>query len=251
MMDSEKINSTVSFLIERRCGDNHNRLPHELIPTTSDEAFSTQMAIHKAMGDEVGGWKTGLPLGDKLIVAPIPSNKIHESPVCPARPEKGVCRIEPEIAFQIGENLPPRLEKYTEEEIKKSIVSAFLAIEMIENRYQGNEEISHNENLADCLFNQGICLGPEIPVDQAISCAEVDIRLTQNARTNIKGVHPNKDPLLPLFWLCNFLREQNVGLKTGDVVITGSYAGVLEVEPNREFKLEFSGLGAMTHTLTS
>ncbi len=41
--------------------------------------------------------------------------------------------------------------------------------------------------------------------------------------------HPNHDPLSPLYWLVNHLSSQGIGLKQGEWVITGSYAGVVQV----------------------
>ena len=45
------------------------------------------------------------------------------------------------------------------------------------------------------------------------------------------GHHPDRHPLRPLVWLANFLsaREEIGGLKAGQIVTTGSYAGALEV----------------------
>jgi len=55
--------------------------------------------------------------------------------------------------------------------------------------------------------------------------------------------HPNQDPLLPLYWLVNHLSQQGIGLKQGEWVITGSYAGVLQVPANTELKLQFGPFG--------
>lgn len=120
-----------------------------------------------------------------------------------------------------------------------------MALELIEKRYYGSEEVTYLENLADCLFNQGMYLGPAIPMNRASHAAEIDFVLTQGVAKPLKGKHPNHSPILPVLWLANFLRERGMGIQAGQVVITGSFAGVHEVQPNREFSIEYSGLGNM------
>jgi 2-keto-4-pentenoate hydratase len=49
----------------------------------------------------------------------------------------------------------------------------------------------------------------------------------------------------PLVWLANLLRERGEGLERGQVVITGSYAGVLEVPSDARLRIEFGELGSI------
>ena len=48
-----------------------------------------------------------------------------------------------------------------------------------------------------------------------------------------------------LYWLANFLREQGLGLTAGQHVITGSYAGYLDVLANRDVELAYGDLGVL------
>jgi 2-keto-4-pentenoate hydratase len=59
----------------------------------------------------------------------------------------------------------------------------------------------------------------------------------------IDGQHPNADPLVPLYWLANFLSSRGVGLKAGQIVITGSYAGVIDVPLGQALMLRYGDLG--------
>ena len=249
-MSASKYSSAAQFLLNRRDDPvQRERLPAELRPVTNEDALAIQKAMMELAGDEVGGWKTVLPAGDTLNVAPIFSKTIHNQSPCPIRLDKGVCRIEPEIGFRFKQDLPPRETDYSDDEIIAAIGSVHLALELIENRYHGVEEVTYLENLADCLFNQGMFVGPEIPLDKAIAAKEIDFVLSQAEARPFKGQHPNRGPILPVLWLANFLREQGIGIQAGQVIITGSFAGVHEVQPNREFTLEYSGLGRMMLTL--
>jgi 2-keto-4-pentenoate hydratase len=47
-------------------------------------------------------------------------------------------------------------------------------------------------------------------------------------------------------WLANFLRERGLGLQAGQAVITGSYAGVLELPRGRQLHIGFGALGTLS-----
>ena len=247
MLQQMHIDTAAQFLIDRRNKSAVNsRLAPELRPTTTAEALAIQQAIVAKMGDRIGGWKCCLPAADKLNVAPIFAKTIHTTSPGSIRLERGVCRIEPEIGFRFKQDLPPRDKAYTDAEIKHALGGTHMALELIEKRYTGAEEVTYLENLADCLFNQGLYLGPEIPMDKAINSPEIDFVLTQGAAKPFKGKHPNNGPILPVLWLANFLRDRGIGIQAGQVVITGSFAGVHEVQPNREFTIEYTGLGKLS-----
>ena len=249
-MNQSQIDAAASFLIERRKNTSaRDRLATEMRPATTADALAIQKSMMAKMADKVGGWKCVLPAGDKLNVAPIFASTIHDRSPCPIRLDKGVCRIEPEIGFRFKQDLPPRNTAYTEAEIKAALAATHMALELIENRYHGTEEVTYLESLADCLFNQGMYLGPEIPLDKAIAAAEIDFVLTQGQAKAFHGQHPNNGPILPVLWLVNFLREKGIGIQAGQVVITGSFDGVHEVQPNQEFSIEYTGLGKMAVTL--
>ena len=251
-MNQTQIDAAADYFIKRRKDSNINhRLAADLRPVTTEDALAIQKATMQLIGDNVGGWKTVLPVGDKLNVAPIFARTIHTQSPCPIRLERGICRIEPEIGFSFKHDLPPRDQAYTDDEIKNALASSHMALELIEKRYNGIEEVTYLENLADCLFNQGMYVGPEIPLDKAMVAAEIGFGLTQGETSKpFVGSHPNKGPILPVLWLANFLREQGIGIKAGQVVITGSFAGVHEVQPDIEFSLEYGDLGQMRVCLT-
>jgi 2-keto-4-pentenoate hydratase len=68
-------------------------------------------------------------------------------------------RIEPELAFILGRDLPARAESYTVAEIDAAIQETRLALELIGTRYSDPDAATFAEHLADGLFNQGLYLG--------------------------------------------------------------------------------------------
>ncbi len=64
-----------------------------------------------------------------------------------------------------------------------------------------------------------------------------------------EGKHPDGHPLLPLYWLANYLASHGAPLRAGQIVTTGSYAGVLDVPLDTELAFTYGDLGTLTVTL--
>jgi 2-keto-4-pentenoate hydratase len=58
--------------------------------------------------------------------------------------------------------------------------------------------------------------------------------------------HPNGHPLTPLVWLANFLSGRKETLKAGQIVTTGSYAGIVQVPIDTPLTVEFGGVGSLS-----
>ena len=101
---------------------------------------------------------------------------------------------------------------------------------MLGCRYALPEHASLPELLADHMFNQGLVLGPRIAsADDAPASMTITLSVDGQDAEQHAGIHPNGRPKAGLYWLANFLREQGAGLRAGQHVITGSYAGFLDV----------------------
>ncbi|GGK72125.1 hydratase [Amphritea balenae] len=259
-MQREQVKLAAELLIQRRLSNQLTaRLDKVLRPETVEQALAIQQQLINQMPDTVGGWKTALPISDSgmndlPVVAPIFSNTVYDRSPCPIHLDEGVCKIEPEIAFRFQHDLPARNKAYSDQEITEALSGAHLSLELIQNRYLQSEEAGFLEHLADCLFNQGLYIGPEISLDQAFSASHIDLTLTRfpdASDTNspaievLAGIHPNQYPQLPLFWLVIFLSQRGIDIKAGQYVITSSYAGVIEVSADQEFSLEYGDLGSV------
>ena len=101
--------------------------------------------------------------------------------------------------------------------------------------------------LADNLVNQGLFIGPEVDAELASAASEFTISLAcaEGEKSVYQGRHPNIQPRAPLYWLVEFLRMQGTGIVAGQAVITGSFAGVIEVPLNTDITIDYEGLGQM------
>ena len=252
----DRIKSAAKELTElRHTGRFTPRLPEGTCPQTFEDALKVQDRTIRILG-EVGGWKCSVPNGErKVAMAPIFASSISSSDtykVMPASPDaNGIARVEPEIAFMLGRDLPPRDEPYTEAEMRGAIKETHLVLEVLASRYNDVKAVTFIEQLADCISNQGLVIGPVVTHDIDVHVNEIPLtfeRLDTTPPTMIRthpGKHPDGHPLLPFYWLVNFQSSRGIGLKAGQIVTTGSYAGAVDVPLDAPIRVKFGDLGEM------
>ena len=226
----------------RRTGEQGPRLPETLRPRDIDAALAIQSCVTEQLGEDIGGWKCGVPAEGRIIVAPIHAGTIHAASPCPVRLDAGKAHVEPEFAFILGRDLPARNAPYTPADVDAAIARTHLALELIGSRYADAGEAGFTEHLADGLLNQGLLIGPETST-AAPGRMKIHIRLEDGQDIALDGQHPNAAPRAPLYWLAEFLRSRGQGLRAGQAVITGSYAGSFELPAGQEIEIQFGDLG--------
>ena len=234
-----------SILVARRlAGLPGERLPESCRPTDLSAALAIQAQVSAQIGDAVGGWKCGMPGEGRLVLAPIYASTIQRGSDVSLFARKGLARVEPELAFFLQQDLPLRSEPYSETEVDAAIGAVHLALELIQSRYLDPASLTFPEALADGLVNQGLVLGPKVDLASARDCCELPLQIEIGSVTIDKaGKHPAPQPLAPLYWLVEFLRQSGQGLAAGQVIITGSYAGVLELPLDQALSIHFGQLG--------
>ena len=252
----DAIKAAAQYLTElRHTGRFGARLPEASRPATLDDALKIQDRMVRVYGQEVGGYKCSVPTAERTVIAPIFAPTIATSGPCYVRaatPQAGdTARIEPEIAFVLGRNLPPRETLYSEAEVRDAVKEVRLVLEVLGCRYIDPQGFPFVEVLADCVSNQGLFMGPAIPGGLDAPLAEFDLRIerTDGAAPELlkaqHGKHPDGHPLRPLYWIANFQAARGTGLRAGQVVTTGSYAGMIDVPLNAPLRVRFEDLGAI------
>jgi 2-keto-4-pentenoate hydratase len=244
------------LLQRRRNGSKGERLPEACRPQNLDQALAIQAEVSAQSGDKIAAWKCGMPGANTVVLAPIYANTVfQEADTCPVWSDQPCARIEPELAFILGRDLPARAESYTVAEIDAAIRETRLALELIGTRYSDPDAATFAEHLADGLFNQGLYLGPvihtnihtDIHTDDAanLQTMPIKIKLAGHVLQEFSGVHPAGNPRAPLYWLVEFLRNRSQGLRAGQAIITGSYAGSPDVPLHEDISVSFGQLGEL------
>jgi 2-keto-4-pentenoate hydratase len=268
MMMTFSATAAAELLVDRRIhGTQGEPLPEHCRPVDMEQALAIQAAVThlwcSLKDDSIGGWKCLLPVlhdnqEDKLILGPIYTRTIDSVPPVALWPKKDagpkgdLARIEPELAFFFGQDLPPRDEPYTPAEVDAAISRTHMALELINSRFADTGSIGFYESLADGLVNQGLFIGPQIDSKLATKASEIAISVSHGGETTQHaGKHPNGNPRAGIYWLAEFLRSRGQGIVAGQAVITGSYAGVLEVPLGRDITIDYAGLGQMQVSFTA
>lgn len=231
----------------RRAGSVGDRLPESCRPVDVQDALRIQDQAAGLFGHRVGAWKCGLPDGEKVVLAPIWSEMCGRDAVCPVRTRHGQVKVEPELAFVLGQDLPPREQPYADDEIDAAIARTHLALELIEQRFAEPSALRFPEKLADGLVNLGLLIGPAVDNDVArsTSAMAITVRAEGEVLATYEGRHPAAWPRQPLYWLVNYLRARGIALRAGQAVITGSYAGSWPVPARRDLRMAFGELGEL------
>jgi len=242
----DQITQAATELAARRnSGQPGPRLPESLQPLELEDAWQVQLAVTRGLGQAVGGWKASPPSPGKLVVAPIYQPAISRAAICtvafPVDRDMGSVKVEPELAFVLARDLPAREQPYTEADIDAAVGGVHAALEICASRYADPTGFSFPEMLADGLVNNGLWLGPALTAPEA-AAFELNWQAGEEPAQTAQARHPNGHPRAPLYWLANFLRGRGLGLKAGQAVITGSYAGVLTVPADQTLKFEYAGL---------
>ncbi|MBH0001504.1 2-keto-4-pentenoate hydratase [Pseudoalteromonas sp. SWYJZ12] len=240
------------LLAQREENPARSNFPKELVLDTTDDAIEVQKLMIYLNEQTVYGWKCMLPLDDgSIILAPLLHAPIKQAENCPLYTTNNKALIEPEIAFILQSDLPSN-KIYKNEDVDTAFASAHLALELIQKRFDEDTPSTHIEKLADGLSNQGVYLGPQIDKAKAYNASTVNINVKQTElELNLAGVHPAKLAQLPLYWAVNYLSAKGINLKAGQVFITGSYCGVVELNTDQLTTVSYEDLGSVSTTFLS
>lgn len=233
------------LLDARRTGNAIADLPKDVRPTTLEEAYFIQDRMALAY-DEIGGWKVGAPTADATpLFAPMPLNWIGPSG-CELRGVTHRMRgLEAEIAFLMGDDLPPRDTPYTREEAIAAIESCHPAIEVIESGLIDPLSTDRLTWIADMQIHGGFVFGDGVPNWQNIDFTQESVTLAVDGSVRVErtGSNTSGDLLRLLPWLANDGASRTGGLKKGDWITTGSWTGLTQASAGSSVDVSFATAG--------
>ena len=125
-------------------GNSIDNLPVDCRPQSIQEGYAIQQALVSYSKQAVFGWKIAAtsvagqthigvdgPIAGRLLV-----NKVSEQPVTVPLGKSNIMQVaEAEFAFRMGQNLPPREQPYTQEEVMDSVAALYPAVELPSSRF--------------------------------------------------------------------------------------------------------------------
>lgn len=251
--DDPRIHAAADTLIDaRRTGHAIADLPAHLQPQSLEQAYAIQDRIAHAFGD-VGGWKIGAPSADATpMYAPMPAGWITASGSTLMGNRWRFRGLEAEIAFLVGQDLPPRLATqgqapYTREEVLAAMASCHPAIEILEPAFEDPFKVERLSNIADLQMHGGFVYGPAVANWQSIDFKKEQVILAVDAlvRFDRTGSNTSGDLLRLLPWLANEGAARTGGLRRGQWITTGSWTYYTLASAGSTVEVVFSTAGGV------
>ena len=230
------------------------RIPVEARPASVADALAIQQRVTELVGQPIGGWKCSVPSETRPVaLAPIFAPTITSSSPCPIAPVGQLARVEPEIAFVMGRDLPARAAPYGDDEVRAAVRETRLVLEILGPRYADPSAVTFPELVADAIANQGLFVGPVVPdaFARELGSIPLAIRDALGSLLDREGKHPDGHPLRPLYWLANHLAASRTPLRAGQIVTTGSYCGALDMPMDLALTFAYGDLGTLGVTFVA
>lgn len=260
MLDEAKLAEAARTLqAHRNLGTKLLALPEAQRPLDRAQGYAVQALIEAQSAKPLFGWKIAATseAGQKHInvAGPMAGRILAEYVIADggatslAGNEMRVA--EPEFAFRMKADLPPREAAYGVREVLDAVDTLHPAIELPDSRYSDFVAAGEPQIIADNACAHQFVLGPAATSNwRAVDLVEEKpvIRLRGERYTG-HGRNVLGDPRIALAWLANELRELGVTLRAGEVVTTGTCHVPLVIQPGDLVDADFGKLGRVSVNL--
>ncbi len=257
MLDKNQIAAASRTLHDHwRAGTKLANLEVPLRPRDRAEAYAIQAAIENYSNGSLFGWKIAATseAGQKHINVDGPvAGRILPEIVLPdggtASMAGNEMRVaEPEFAFRMDADLPPRSSPYTVREVLDAVATLHPAIEIPDSRFADFVSAGAAQIIADNACVHLFVLGaPTRSNWHALDLVEERPVITLRGKTFVgHGKNVLGDPRLALTWLANELRQLGVTLRAGEVVTTGTCHPPLPIQSGDLFEADFGSIGKVS-----
>ena len=242
MTDALDPQALAEHLLDARRRASVVAVPPPDVPPTEAAAYAVQRTVARTLGP-IGGWKVGAS-GPAVIpnAAPLPASGILTAPTRLSSLYSDRL-VEAEIAFRMGQDLPPRDAAYTRAEVLAAIASCHPVVEVVQWRIEGWRTAPANLKLADSLGHGALVVGEAVPDWQSIDFAALLVRQEIAGQATKEGTgNPAGDMIRLVAWLADEGAVWAGGLRAGQIVTCGSWTGITEAAADAPVVVSFDGL---------
>jgi 2-keto-4-pentenoate hydratase len=156
--------------------------------------------------------------------------------------------LECEIAFLLGDDLPPRDTPYTREEVYAAVASCHPAIEELESGLTDPKAANNLSALADLQTHGGFIYGPACADWKSIDWSKETITLSVEGAVRVErtGSNTSGDLMRLLPYLANEGAARTGGLHAGEWITTGSWTGNTPAPAGSSAEATFGHAGSVT-----
>jgi 2-keto-4-pentenoate hydratase len=257
MLDRKDIVAASQTLHDHwRAGTKLGALEASQRPHDRAEGYAIQAAIEQYSPGDLFGWKIAAtseagqkhinvdgPMAGRILTetvipdggtAPMPGNEMRVG--------------EPEFAFRMAVDLPPRSQPYTVQEVLDAVATLHPAIEIPDSRFADFVSAGAAQIIADNACAHLFVLGPATTANwRALDLVEEKPIITLREKQFVgHGKNVLGDPRIALAWLANELGQLGVTLRAGQIVTTGTCHPPLPIQAGDFFAADFGALGKVS-----
>ncbi len=185
---------------------------------------------------------------DAPVYGSLISSIIYASPAQLRAGDFRLVGIEPEFAFEMGEDVPSSDAPYTAETIAAYVGAAFPAIEIVDHRLGDWSRYDALSLIADNAIHGAWIPGEPYPAWRELELGEheVNVKVNGDLKTTGYGRLALGHPLNVLAWLANALPVQGKALRQGERITTGVCTDrVYLARPGDTVQADFGVMGAV------
>jgi 2-keto-4-pentenoate hydratase len=250
MLSTDEANRVAQSLLAARERGESLVVP-SLALTEATDAYRIQDAVARAHGG-IDGWKVGAkgrqatPTCAPLLRGTIVNRSEGRAGEIPVRGETG---LEVEIAFALQQNFPASSEPGDRDIL--DAVTPHIAVELCHSRLRDPASAPPLWLLADNQQNECLVVGPPLTGWPRKDSTPIVARLAvdDTIRVATSNGHPAGDPHWLLLWLVRHCLTHRGGVRSGQIITTGSWTGMLPVRAPAWIGAEFIALGALSFAI--
>ena len=233
-------------------------LDAEVAPRDEAEGYLIQAALADLLSPDFGaqvGYKIGCTSAvmQQYLAIPHPcggsvfAKGVHASGVSLKARDFVRVGVECEIAVRLARGLDSSQAPFTAETVAAAIDAYLPAIEIVDDRYADWQAIGAPTLVADDFFAAGCVLGKPVPRSAAPELLDLVGRAVINGAEAGRGTgadvlgHPHH----ALAWLADHLSASGMGLRAGEIVLTGSLVKTVWLKAGDRVTMDLSGLGSV------
>ncbi len=257
MLDNNQINAAARVLYEHwRAGTKIHELEPPVRPRSRAEGYAIQAAIESRSASRLFGWKIAATseAGQKHInvAGPMAGRILREMVIeqggTASMAGNDMRVAEPEFAFRMRRDLPPRGAAYSVRDVLAAVDSLHPAIEIPDSRFADFVGAGEAQLIADNACAHLFVLGEAAEANwRELDLVEERPVITLRGQRHVgHGKNVLGDPRIALAWLANELRGLGLTLRAGEVVTTGTCHPPLPIQPGDRMEADFGVLGKVS-----
>lgn len=241
-------------LVDILVSSHHTQQPLALTPALEPAdlagAYAVQAGVAKALAADVAGWKVGMHPDGTANAGPLYARLMRTSGATWTLPANGAALVaEVEVAFRLGQDLPPRPGKpYTRDDIAAAVAEVIVGIELVRGRYAPGAPTPFLALVADNVANAGYIVGAARKGLGTLDVCRLRVRYALDGKGmhDAVGGHPQGDPFAPIVANANAGILPLGGLRAGQLVTTGTLVPPFTLTQATLVTAELDGIGSVT-----